>query len=315
MQPDRSDAFLDLDCRVMASIRFHARQLQRRMAVPGMERPDYEQDLLLDLLRRLPSYDPTKASIRTFADRLIGHRIASLTAPTTRLAGERQWVPLEGQVDGDEDDFVDLAEVLPEDAPSLDETVGLRLDVQRLVGGLPPTLLRPYQIALADSVAAGAHEQGIHRSTAYDELKRLRLHAVQRGFDIYFPKPADTRDAPSVCGSYRPPSEIQVLTKPKPLLPNVAMDAKGFLRWLSEATPGQSVVYFRGFLALDTASFSGRVTEEVRNQLVALASEVMAASNGRQVHLLQRRHGYGDYSYIAVARSRHTARAVSRRKP
>ena len=44
--------------RAVQFVRYHARQLARHGAVPGMELEDYEQDLITDLLAREPSLRP-----------------------------------------------------------------------------------------------------------------------------------------------------------------------------------------------------------------------------------------------------------------
>ena len=45
-----------------------ARRLRRKLCVPVCEREDLGQDLLVDLLRRLPAYDPSRGSIGAFAN-------------------------------------------------------------------------------------------------------------------------------------------------------------------------------------------------------------------------------------------------------
>ena len=45
-----------------------ARRLRRRLCLPICEREDLGQDLLIDLLRRLPAYDPSRGSIGAFAN-------------------------------------------------------------------------------------------------------------------------------------------------------------------------------------------------------------------------------------------------------
>ena len=44
-----------------------ARRLRRKLCLPVCEREDLGQDLLVDLLRRLPAYDPARGSIGAFA--------------------------------------------------------------------------------------------------------------------------------------------------------------------------------------------------------------------------------------------------------
>ena len=45
-----------------------ARRLRRKLCLPICERQDLGQDLLVDLLRRLPAYDPSRGSIGAFAN-------------------------------------------------------------------------------------------------------------------------------------------------------------------------------------------------------------------------------------------------------
>ena len=45
-----------------------ARRLRRRLCLPIYEREDLGQDLLIDLLRRLPAYDPARGNIGAFAN-------------------------------------------------------------------------------------------------------------------------------------------------------------------------------------------------------------------------------------------------------
>lgn len=45
-----------------------AQRLRRKLCLPVCEREDLGQDLLVDLLRRLPAYDPSRGSIGAFAN-------------------------------------------------------------------------------------------------------------------------------------------------------------------------------------------------------------------------------------------------------
>ena len=45
-----------------------AQRLRRKLTLPVCEREDLGQDLLVDLLRRLPAYDPARGSIGAFAN-------------------------------------------------------------------------------------------------------------------------------------------------------------------------------------------------------------------------------------------------------
>ena len=66
------------------TIRIHAHRLARATLIPGMTAADHEQQLALDLWRRLPVYDPKRAALATFIDRVVRRRVSDfLTAAQT----------------------------------------------------------------------------------------------------------------------------------------------------------------------------------------------------------------------------------------
>jgi hypothetical protein len=71
--------------RAVKFIRFHARQLARHRAVPGLEIEDYEQEFMADLLERSVRFDSSRSSYPTFADRLIRNRVTSLLESGSRM--------------------------------------------------------------------------------------------------------------------------------------------------------------------------------------------------------------------------------------
>ncbi|MDB5407742.1 MAG: hypothetical protein JWL84_2654 [Rhodospirillales bacterium] len=64
-----------------------AARLVRRFRLPHHERDDLRQDLLLDLILRLKSFDPTRGSLGAFAGRIVAHRAARLAARIRRDRG------------------------------------------------------------------------------------------------------------------------------------------------------------------------------------------------------------------------------------
>src|SRR5690349_5655253 len=99
---ETSDCDGGLDRRVMNNVRFNARRLAYRKAVPGMAAEDYEQDLVLDLLRRSKAFDPKRSGFATFADRIVQHRSSALYARTTAREIERKTVSLEAPAGEDD---------------------------------------------------------------------------------------------------------------------------------------------------------------------------------------------------------------------
>jgi hypothetical protein len=76
-----------------------------------------------------------------------------------------------------------------------------------------------------------------------------------------------------------------------------------FRAWLAHAGPGARLEYHRGLLAIDRTKGASALNEAARRKLNTVADHTLALSNEGRLHLLQERHGDGDYSYWAVARA------------
>jgi hypothetical protein len=73
-----------------------------------------------------------------------------------------------------------------------------------------------------------------------------------------------------------------------------------FCSWLAKAMSGDATVYYRGHIGRDRCRSTTALSERDRQALVTLARQALIAAEGGRVHLLQRRHSDGDYSYLAV---------------
>ena len=102
----------------------------------------------------------------------------------------------------------------------------------------------------------------------------------------------------STCGS----SQADAEARPSPQRPAPILHTTeaGFCDWIAHAAPGASTVYFRGHLAYDRMPSANTFREPERKRLVAVARRAMQAADDGLVYLVQRRHGPGDYSYLAV---------------
>ena len=77
-----------------------------------------------------------------------------------------------------------------------------------------------------------------------------------------------------------------------------------FCAWLGQAHPGAQLVYHRGLLALDATINSQTPKSDARRELARVAGRARWAAEQGLVHLVQRRNGPDDFSYIAIARPR-----------
>jgi hypothetical protein len=89
--------------------------------------------------------------------------------------------------------------------------------------------------------------------------------------------------------------------------------ARRFLAWLERGQPGEVLVYHRGLLAHDRARSD--LTETERRQVARIADAAFAAAEEGRVHLVQRRHGPLDFSYLAVRTSRRAGVAPAASPP
>lgn len=72
-----------------------------------------------------------------------------------------------------------------------------------------------------------------------------------------------------------------------------------FRAWVARAKPGERLEYYRGFLTVDRSPGS-YLAEHDRRALTELAGAARKAAEADQVHLVQRRNGPADFSYLAI---------------
>lgn len=170
------------------TIRIHARCLARDQVIPGMAAEDYEQELAADLWRRLPTYDPKRASLPTFIDRLIRNRVAGFfaAARAAKRRHERELVAFdESKDDAERAGGVKTGNGGWISVGNLADEVSLRHDVRRFKTNLPPALKRCCAILMSGSITEAISNYGLHSSSYYEGLGRLRRRALEAGLDAY----------------------------------------------------------------------------------------------------------------------------------
>ena len=74
--------------------------------------------------------------------------------------------------------------------------------------------------------------------------------------------------------------------------------------WLAQADPDDVLEYYRGLLAVDRAPYGQPMSAKDRFALGLLGDRAMRLADHGFVHLLQRRLGPDNFSYLAIARPR-----------
>ena len=87
-------------------------------------------------------------------------------------------------------------------------------------------------------------------------------------------------------------------------LSNIVPDANALCDRVTQAVPGDVLVYHVGFLARDRYKTISQLPEDRRLELEALADCAARLAEGGWVHLLQRRIGVEHFTYFVVVRPR-----------
>jgi hypothetical protein len=77
-----------------------------------------------------------------------------------------------------------------------------------------------------------------------------------------------------------------------------------FCAWLGGAAAGDAIAYHRGALARDTCASLNLLPPDERARVARLASRALRLAEAGHLHLVQRRHGFEDFEYLAIARRR-----------
>ena len=166
-------------------IKYKARKLVGKAGFTASDREDIEQELMLDLLRRLPKYNPKRAQLNTFIARVVEHRLASLIE--AQKAGIRDYRRCRCSLnecfedaDGrsvervdtfDQEDY--LLRTGGQSRPS-EELSALAIDVAAVLETLPPELRELCRRLKAETVTEISRDTGVPRGTIYESIKKLR---------------------------------------------------------------------------------------------------------------------------------------------
>ncbi|MFU8778865.1 MAG: hypothetical protein ACNA7M_14555 [Roseovarius sp.] len=85
-------------------------------------------------------------------------------------------------------------------------------------------------------------------------------------------------------------------------IPDAEITDIAFCAWVAQAEPGEALVYYRGFLVVDTETELGGLSVKERRALRALADAAFRAAQQGLVHLVQVRMATDRFDYLAIAR-------------
>ena len=181
----------------MELVHHKARQIVGKGGFRSQDVPDIKQELALDLLERLPKYDPEKATNNTFVARLVEHKISKMIRDRKRERRDRarEECSIHDEVNDEDGVRVELGTTVSEDEQYLrtgkyDRTVEERrdmaMDVAAALADLPPDLREVAEALSTLSVTEACRKLGFTRAWLYKEpLPRLRKALEERGLGGY----------------------------------------------------------------------------------------------------------------------------------
>ena len=178
-------------------IRHKAHQLTGQSGFSDLDREDVEQELMMDLLNRLPNYDPEIAERNTFITRIVNNRVATIIEE--RTAWRRDYrlnefslnencfdlgpeKPVQRQEQVSEDEYIlrtGKANLIP------NEERDLVIDVNRALEILPPDFRDLCERLKSRTVTEVSRETGMPRSTIYESIRKVRELFREAGLTDY----------------------------------------------------------------------------------------------------------------------------------
>lgn len=177
---------------IAQTVHHHARRLIGRYGIVEDDREDLEQDLLLDLLCRLPHYDPAKSDRRTFVARLTVNCIRTIIEKrrAAKRGGRFTHRSLSEELYPESNDPLELQETISTDdhqaftqGPVLagQERLEMGLRCREALARLTPLERAACLLLSRLTVAEAAATLGLARTTLNDILcdMRARLHGLE----------------------------------------------------------------------------------------------------------------------------------------
>lgn len=185
-----------IDRYAVQHIRFTARQLAGQAGFGASERKDLEQELFLDLLTRLPQYDPERGRRTTFISRVVANRVSTLIE--SQKAGLRDYRlrggSLNERLEDEEGRTVERLDTLDGEDHLLrtgavsrpwEERQALAMDLAALMETLPPEWAMLCRRLRVETVSEISRDTGIARGTIYEWMGKLRGIFEEAGLREY----------------------------------------------------------------------------------------------------------------------------------
>lgn len=160
----------------------------RRYGIDPADREDVQSQLVLSFLRRWPDFDAERASIKTFASRVMDRELMSILRHRLACSRKRQDIPA------------------PVPSLPVTEREGFGIDVERALTALPITVRNTAAALQTYSTTEAAKELGCSRQIIHLRKRQIRAALESAGIGpLYFASGGQ----PTPCPGYTSKSSNQ----------------------------------------------------------------------------------------------------------
>lgn len=174
-------------------IRHKARQLVGKAGFNESDRGDLEQNMMVDVLARLPKFDASKGTPKTFVACVVERRCSTLIRYRTCAMRDyrREAFSLNERVEDEDGRTVERSELVSEEdvdpavaggrSAAVDE-MALLDDLNTVLAGLPGSFCRLCELLrTGNTLSDAARAMGVPRTTLQDHIKKLRALFADAG--------------------------------------------------------------------------------------------------------------------------------------
>lgn len=177
-------------------IKFKAMQMVGKSGFGEDDREDLEQELAADLLKRLPKFNPVRAQLNTFINRIVNHRVSTLIEAQKakqrnfRLRGGSLNEVVDQGTNGiveriDEVDTDEYSMWAGKSARTVEELMEMAIDINGFLADLPPNLRELCERLKTENVTDISRDTGIPRGTIYESITKLKGMFERAGMRDY----------------------------------------------------------------------------------------------------------------------------------
>ena len=181
---------MDIGAFAAKLIRTKARELVGKGGFTESDIEDIEQELRLELLQKLPRFDPERGEKKAFIRWLINVRAASLLRHRTaaKRDSRRESFSLNEIAVDSEGNPIEKSSFFAGNLGPDEDQRDLSIDLADALEQLPPRLSTLWNERMVSTLTEIAEKYGVHRKTVWTWITQLRAKLRERGMGKYTEK-------------------------------------------------------------------------------------------------------------------------------